>query len=860
MNLDKSYEPAKYEQDIYALWEKSGAFSPIDDPKAEAYCILMPPPNANADLHIGHSLTTTLEDIMIRHARMLGKATLFLPGADHAGFETQVVYERQLEKEGKSRFDFSPDELYHNIMDYVLANKSKMEDQQRRIGASVDWSKNTFTLDQKVIDRAYLTFKKLWDDDLLYRGKRIVNYCTKHNTSFSELEVVYENQQTYLWEIAYPIDDSEDDRIVVATTRPETIFGDTAVAVHPDDKRYAHLVGKFVHVPLTDRIVPIIADSAVDPKFGTGAVKVTPAHDPTDFEIGERHNLPQIQVIGTDGKMTSEVPKEYQNLDVKTAQVQISNFLLKDKRKHFLVKRFLYSNSVGHCYKCGTKIEPLILDQWLIRMKPLAQKALKVLEQEQIKIIPKSKRKELFSWLENIRDWNISRQIVWGIPIPAYLADDGEVIIDLESTDKTITKNGKLYHKDPDTFDTWFSSGQWPIVTLNYPDGEDFKQFYPTSVMETAGEIIFFWVARMIMLGLYLTDEIPFKTVYLHGLVLDPAGKKMSKSKGNVLAPLPLLERYGADALRMSLVANRSAGLNQGFDEKRVEANRNFANKLWNCSRFILAQLPEDFRGAADTAPTSDLSVADKWILSKVSKTVTLVSKDLGNYRFSDAQQKIYSLLWDDFADWYIETSKVDANLPVLLYCLETILKLAHPFAPFVTEAIWQKMSWHQLNLISSAWPPPGKTFTPELKSFTHVQLIIGEARELCRDMNLTQPTLLVTDKNLLSFGPIISKLAGIGDIKQVKQGRGLALVSTGHEAWLDVSPTELDQFLKKLRDNRTSKKRYIASIDANLTNPGFIKSAPKQIKQQQIDSKAEAQLLLSKLDEQISAIEASQS
>ena len=695
--MEKAYQPQKYEAEIYAQWEKSGAFAPTDDPNAEPFTILMPPPNANADLHIGHTLTTALEDIMVRYARMQGKAALFLPGADHAGFETQVVYERRLEAEGKSRFDFDRKELYQQIWDYVQANKSKMEDQQRRIGASVDWSRNTFTMDPHVVAQVYRTFKQLHDDDLLYRGQRIVNYCTKHGTSFSELEVEYKEDAGQIWRVRYPLTDRADEYIEVATTRPETMLGDSAIAVHPNDERYVHLIGKTATLPLVGREIPIVADELVDPKFGTGAVKVTPAHDPNDFEIGQRHNLPSYQVIGFDGLMT-DCPKPYIGLDIDAARTAVISDL---QKQEFLVDVKPHQHSVGHCYKCDTPIQPLVMDQWLVRMQPLAQRAIAALEAGKIKIVPHRMLKILFQWLENIRDWNISRQIVWGIPIPAFIAEDGEIIVDIDEKSDQIERGGKVFQRDPDTFDTWFSSGQWPFTTLHFPDGNDFKRFYPTSVMETAGEIIFFWVARMIMLGLYVTGEVPFKTVYLHGLVLDAHGKKMSKSRGNVIAPMVLLDKFGADATRMGLVAGRSAGLNQGFDEKRVEGYRNFCNKLWNVARFSLMKLGDNYK-PSDIALTSP---ADHWIAIETNHAIKQISDALNAYRFSEAVELTYHFIWHTVADTYIEHTKNELNAPLLAHLIETCLRLIHPFAPFVSEAIWQQLPWTDSMLISEQWP-----------------------------------------------------------------------------------------------------------------------------------------------------------
>jgi valyl-tRNA synthetase len=842
--MEKAYEPRKHEQRIYKLWEDSGAFSPTDDPKAKPFTVLMPPPNANADLHLGHSLSTTLQDIMIRFARMNGQAALFVPGADHAGFETQVVFERHLQAKGKSRFDFPRAELYQMIWDFVQANKGNMEDQQRRIGASVDWSRNTFTLDPHVVKTAHHTFKKLWDDDLLYRGKRIVNYCTFHGTSFSDLEVEYREEKSHLWEFRYPVIDGGE-FITIATTRPETMLGDTAVAVHPDDERYQHLIGKLLKLPLSGREIPVIADEAVDPEFGTGAVKVTPAHDPTDFEIGERHNLPAIEVIGKDGKMTEAVPEPYRGLEFMEARKQVVADLT-DESMH--VKTSDYTHMVGHCYKCGNIIQPLIMDQWLIRVKPLAQRAIAALENNEIKIVPASKKAVLIQWYENLRDWNISRQIVWGIPIPAFIADDGDIVVETDVPEDTVQKGGKAYHRDPDTFDTWFSSGQWPEVTLKYPDNPDFKRFYPTAVMETGADILFWWVSRMIMFGLYLTDQVPFKAVYLHGLITDTeTGKKMSKSKGNVLAPSPLIEQYGADALRMGLISNRSAGLNQSFSEKRVEAYRNFANKLWNVSRFILSQV-EEHPGAP-----YPITNADKWMLTRLNQATATITEALQEYRFSEALERVYSLLWDDLADWYVEISKLEPNPSVLVYALETVLRLAHPFAPFVTEAIWQNMPWQSQNLIVSNWAQPGEKYGQESAYFAKIKALVSQIRATSAALGV-KPEIVVQEDLPQTERKLI---LGLTKAKSLRSGRGsgLRLPITEFTAWLEVGEETVAKYRRDLEKRQAEATNYLERLDKQLKNRAYLESAPAHLVEQTRNRQSETKLLLSQLDEQLKTI-----
>ncbi|MCA9334041.1 valine--tRNA ligase, partial [Candidatus Saccharibacteria bacterium] len=583
-----------------------------------------------------------------RYHRMKGEATLLLPGADHAGFETQVVYEKHLAKEGKSRFDLSREELYKQVWDFVQLNKGNFEQQLRQMGISCDWSRFTFTLDEKIIKTAYATFKRMWDDGLIYRGERLVNFCTHHGTAFADIEVEHKEEKGKLWHIRYPLVNGSGE-IVVATTRPETMLGDTAVAVHPSDKRYAKMVGKTVKLPLTHREIPIIADDMVDKSFGSGAVKITPAHDPNDFAVAERHDLPMISVINHEGNMSHEAGESYVNLPVQEARQKVVNDL---QDQGFLLKTEDHTHSVGHCYKCGTVIEPLLRDQWFIDMQPLAKEAIKVLKAKKIKFYPEAKRDQLVRYLQGLKDWNISRQIAWGIPIPAFQnADDpDDWIYDERVGEETITVDGKTYHRDPDVFDTWFSSGQWPFATLDYPDGQDFKQFYPLSLMETGGEILQPWVSRMIMLGLYITGEIPFEAVYIHGYVMAEDGAKMSKSVGNVVDPLPVIEKYGSDALRIGIIANRAPAVNRGYDQAKVEGGRNFCNKLWNASRFALMNL-EGY--AAAPVPADELATEDRWILSRLADVRDEVTRLVDSFQLGEAGRQLYEFLWNEYCDWY---------------------------------------------------------------------------------------------------------------------------------------------------------------------------------------------------------------
>jgi len=854
MKLPKVYEPSAYEADIYALWEKSGAFEPKNRGGAENYSIVLPPPNANGDLHVGHSLMFALQDAVIRYHRMKGDNTLWLPGADHAGFETQVVYEKQLEKEGKSRFDFTREELYGQIWDFVAANRENYEQQFRRLGASVDWTRYTYTLDDKIIKQAYATFKQMWDEGLIYRGERLVNFCTFHGTGFADVEVVYKDVPGHLWFIKYPLTDGSGE-LTIATTRPETMLGDTAVAVHPDDKRYKQFIGKTVRLPLTKREIPVIADAFVDPAFGTGAVKITPAHDPNDYEAAQRHDLPMITVIDHEGKITHDMPPAYRGHDVDTARQLVVDDL---DSEGVLSKTEDYQHSVGHCYKCGTIIQPLLKEQWFVDMKPLAKKAVEALRADKITFYPDTKKNQLIEYLKGLRDWNISRQIAWGIPIPAFqnLDNAEDWIFDDRVTENTIEINGKTYRRDPDVFDTWFSSSSWPYATLGYPDSPDYKTFYPNSLMETGGEILYPWVSRMIMMGLYVTDSIPFKEVYIHGYVLAENGSKMSKSVGNVISPIEVIDKYGSDALRLGLMAGRVPGVNRGYDPRRVVEARNFCNKLWNVARFVEDKIGDDYKRKGSPKPNTS---ADDWMLSKLQQAVEQVSTMLETYRFAEASELIYHLLWDEFADWYIEASKANLNKSVLAYSLETILKLTHPFAPFVTEAIWQTLKWPSLSgrqdgqggdslLITTTWPKPIKANAKNAEVFEDLKALISEIRFISSGAKAHKPRLYHSgDKFVAEHAELIKSLSGVSAIAEVRDGNGLHLTQTTHDCWLDLDRGTIERFVKQLQDTLDNTQKSIANLEARLKNKAYMDKAPKELVEQTKQQLSDTQTLLAK-------------
>ena len=758
--MEKTYNPSLVEEEIYSLWEKGGFFTPQipsgqAPKKKKPFSIILPLPNASDPMHMGHALFT-IEDIMCRYHRMLGEPTLWLPGSDHAGIETQFVFEKKLAKEGKSRFDFDRQTLYQMIWDFVEENREINIQQMKKLGFSMDWTRYHYSLEPKILENVFATFRKLYHDGLIYRKEKIVNYCTFCGTAFSELEVDHLEKDEFLYFLDYG-------PISIATTRPETIFADVAVAVNPKDKKFTKLIGQKATVPLINKEVPIIADELVDVEFGTGALKITPAHDATDFEIGQKHGLQAISCINSSGKMIN-VPEEIQGLSPKVAREKTIE-LLKQAAK--LIKTEPLHHTVGFCYRCKNVIEPLLMPQWFVKIESLAKPAIKVAKEGKVKFFPVRFKKAFLDWMENIRDWNISRQIVWGPRIPAWYCLDCSQKIKVNFLDKNKKfvsgtfneikdqynfeeiKNGLqsltapvdakflLEEKCPDcqgnhilqetdTFDTWFLSGQWPLNALGFnvenpsESSEDFKYFYPTSVMDTLWDILFFWVARMIMFGIYLAKDVPFKTVHLHARVVDKHGQKMSKSKGNVVDPLIMTDKFGTDALRMSLVFGIAPASDIVVSEEKIKAMRNFANKIWNAARFTLAQISTDSKQIfADNIsanplsnPCESLQPDDKWILEELDKTVKSVTKQIETYHFGQAAETIYEFFWHKFCDKYIEMVKPRLSpqpdpdaLNTLYIILNTSLRLLHPFMPFITEKIWSLLPNNEKPIIISPWP-----------------------------------------------------------------------------------------------------------------------------------------------------------
>ena len=848
MDLAKTYTPNDYEPTIYALWEQSGVFNPKG--VGEPYAIVMPPPNANANLHVGHGLGSALQDILVRYHRMKGYDAVYIPGADHAGFETWVVYERALSAEGKSRFDYSREQLYAQVWDFVDQRRGDMELQLRALGVGASWDNLVFTLDEKVIDTVYGTFKRLWDDGLVYRGERMVNYCTVHQTSFSDIEVTHKNEKGKLWKIAYPVLDKVGE-IIVATTRPETMLGDTAVAVNPNDPRYKDLVGSKVQLPLTGREIPIIADDYVDMEYGTGAVKITPAHDPNDFEMGERHNLERIQVIGFDGKMTN-VPAQFAGLPVAEARKKVLDALTLDEA---LRGENDIEHAVGHCYKCDSVIEPLIKDQWFIGMEPLAKRAVEAINSGEITFTPENRGRVLANYLEGLRDWNISRQIPWGIPIPAFQNenDPTDWIFDTRVDEKQIVVNDTTYNREEDTFDTWFSSGQWPFIVTDYLNGGDLANYYPTAVMETGYDILYAWVGRMIMLGLYCTDKLPFRHVYLHGLVNDEHNQKMSKSKGNVLNPMEVIAEYGSDALRMGIIASRSAGQSQAFSTGKVVAGRNFCNKLWNVARLIMTQV-------GDTAPSGNptpQTIADHWIIRQLNKAAEDVEEQLADYRFAEAAETVYHALWDDVADWYVEVSKVEKHTDMSAYVLDTILKISHPFAPFVTETIWQALSWHDTLLAGEQWPQRQEHSDIAAAEFSRLKRLVVEARYVMSELpgNERYGILYMDDALVADNAELIGKLAKAKTVEHVDQPRGLRLAASGRDAWLDLDADTLYEHQTNLEKRLADTRGEITTLKARLGNESYVAKAPANLVEESREQLASKEALVERLEAELQVL-----
>lgn len=820
--LSKAYSPQDVEQDIYRRWEASGLFNPDNLPFAsrrKPFVISMPPPNITGELHTGHALGFTIQDIFIRYHRMRGEAALWVPGTDHAAIATQVVVERELRKEGIDRRTLGHEKFLKRVWKWKEQYGQRIVEQTKRLGASADWSRQHFTMDEDLTLAVQAAFIKLYDAGLVYRGERVVNWCPACQTSLSDLEVDHEDTPGKLWFIRYRLVDGTGS-VVVATTRPETMLGDTAVAVHPDDDRYSHMVGKKVVLPIVNREIPIVADARIDREFGTGAVKVTPAHDALDFDIGQTHKLPLISIIGLDGNMTAAAGEGFAGKSVAAARERVLQQLRDDE---FLVKEQDYIHALALCSRSKTIIEPLVSKQWFVKTKPVAKAAIRAVKSGKIKIIPERFEKTYFQWLENIRDWNISRQIWWGHRMPVwYKTVGGE-----EQIKVSVTKPGAGWVQDEDTLDTWFSAGLWTFSTLGWPKKtKDMDRFHPTALLVTGWDILFFWVVRMVLFSEFLLKEPPFRAVYLHGLVLDEQGKKMSKSKGTGVDPLVMCDRYGTDALRMSLVVGNAPGQDFRLYEKKVEGFRNFANKLWNIARFTLAH-----EQPKKVAPTT---LADRWILGRLHAVVTTVTQQLDGHDIGSAGQLLYDFVWHDFADWYLEAAKVHPNAGVLYAVLDHSLRILHPFMPFVTEAIWSAAHPDEL-LMVAAWPKPARAwskFHREAKEFQQLQDSIVALRNFKTHSGLpaTVPCQYIaggpfTDEALIRA---LSGVAVHPTSRLTVDGR-YANVLLGH-IHFQVERQYVDRFEGWQKKERMSLQSYIDGLKAKLANEHFVTNAPKNL------------------------------
>ena len=754
-NIAKNYNPAEFEDKLYNEWMEKGYFHAEADETKEPFTIVIPPPNVTGQLHMGHALDETLQDILIRYKRMQGYSALWVPGTDHAGIATQIKVEAELrEKEGLTRYDLGREKFLERVWDWKKQYGDRIINQLKKIGSSCDWERERFTMDEGCSKAVKEVFVNLYNKGLIYQGSRIINWCPHCITALSDAEVEHAEQAGHFWHIKYPVKDS-DDFVIIATTRPETLFGDTAVAVNPDDERYKDLIGKMLVLPLVGREIPVVADEYVDKEFGTGCVKITPAHDPNDFEVGQRHELEQIKVMNDDATMNLYAGK-YEGMD----RYECRKAMIKDLEKQgLLVKVEDHSHNVGQCYRCGTTVEPIVSKQWFVKMKPLAQPAVDAVKNKDTEFVPEHFEKVYFHWLENIRDWCISRQLWWGHRIPAFYCDEcGEMTVTKENA-AVCPKCGKEMRQDPDTLDTWFSSALWPFSTLGWPDKtEDLDYFYPTSVLVTGYDIIPFWVMRMMFSGLEHTGEVPFKHVFIHGLVRDSQGRKMSKSLGNGIDPLEIVEQYGADALRFTLATGNAPGNDMRFYIERVEASRNFANKIWNASRFTLMNLDVMENRLPDV---QDLQLEDRWILSKYNDVVKAVTENLDKFELGIALSNLYDFIWESFCDWYIELVKprlfdkenqtAKTAQYVLIYVLSNTMKLLHPFMPFITEEIWQHLPHEGESIMISKWPEYNVKlhFPADVERMELIMQAISAVRNRRAEMNVSQVLGVI---GLLSF------------------------------------------------------------------------------------------------------------
>ena len=852
-NIPKTYDPQSFERKWYAYWEEHNLFHDAADESREPYSVVIPPPNVTGQLHMGHALDNTLQDILVRYQRMRGKNVVWIPGCDHAGIATQAKVEESLRAEGTNRFALGREKFLARVWDWKQQYGDRIMYQLRMLGASCDWERERFTMDEGCSRAVREVFVSLYEQGLIYQGTRITNWCPSCSTAISDIEVDHETEEGHLWHLRYRIDGT-DDYVEIATTRPETMFGDTGVAVHPDDERYKHLVGKTLILPVVERRIPLFADAYVDPAFGTGAVKVTPAHDPNDFEMGQRHNLEQIVVINADGTM-GEGAGKYKGLDRYACRKQLVQEL---EEIGALVRTEKHEHAVGHCSRCRTTIEPLVSKQWFVRMEDLAKPAIAAVKDGRIRFVPERFTKIYENWLENIRDWCISRQLWWGHRIPAWHCEDcGETSVSRTDITACMHCGSTHIHQDEDVLDTWFSSGLWPFETLGWPeDTKDLRHFYPTATLVTGYDIIFFWVARMVMMGLRFGGDVPFRDVFIHGLVRDSEGRKMSKSLGNGIDPVEVIEKYGADTLRFMLITGNTPGNDMRFYWERVEAARNFANKIWNASRYMLMNL----EGADESfvPEESDYTLADRWILTRSAETARAVTANIENYELGEAGRAIYEFLWSEFCDWYIELTKArlydkenvrakNTALYVLRTVLERTMRLLHPFMPFLTEEIWQKLPHEGRSIMRAPWPEVDeKDIDAEAEAaMTAIMEVIKVTRNLRAELG--------TPPGKKSALLLRVRDAALGDVFAAHTDYFHALASASEVTFLaeDAPDPEnvvtgalagaavylplaglidVEKETVRLTKERDNLEKEIARLSGKLANAGFTSKAPAAV------------------------------
>jgi len=868
-NIPTVYDPQSFEKKWYKYWEDNKLFHAEVKMDKQPFSIVIPPPNVTGQLHMGHALDNTLQDIQIRWRRMQGYNTLWMPGADHAGIATQIKVEEMLAQDNISRYDLGRDKFIEKVWEWKEQYGDRIITQLKSLGASCDWERERFTMDEGCSKAVREVFVSLYEKGLIYQGYRITNWCPRCNTALSDIEVEHEDKPGNLYHLRYQVENS-DEYIIVATTRPETMLGDSGVAVHPEDERYCHLIGKNLILPIVERKIPIFADDYVDPFFGTGAVKVTPAHDPNDFEMGQRHNLEQIVILNSNATMAENTGK-YQGLD----RYACRKALLQDLEAiGALVKIEEHNHAVGQCQRCSTIVEPMVSKQWFVKMESLAQPAIAAVETEKIKFVPERFTKIYLNWLDGIRDWCISRQIWWGHRIPAWYCECGETIVARDSVNSCPKCGSANVKQDEDVLDTWFSSALWPFSTMGWPEQTpELKQFYPTSVLVTGYDIIFFWVARMIMMGLEFQQEIPFKHVFIHGLVRDSQGRKMSKSLGNGIDPLEVVEKYGADTLRFMLITGNTPGNDMRFYWERVESTRNFANKLWNASRFVLMNLTDYDENFDPQA--SDYTLADKWILSRYNQTVSDVTRNLERFELGEAGRAIYEFIWNEFCDWYIELSKArlynkednrarQTAQSVLCYVLENTLKLLHPFMPFITEEIWQHIPHEGDSIIVASWPVEQTTLTDK-KAELNMEIVmetIKAIRNMRAEVNVapgrkSEAILQLASAELVQLFELnasyVKTLAAVEPLNvslttPEKPENAMAAVVSGVEIYMPLKGLiDVDKETARLNKELLTLDKELARVSGKLSNEGFVAKAPPDViekekaKQQEFEEKVKA-------------------